>query len=530
VRVSQFGMLAAAFLVSRRPLRRRAYLALILAVLGGIYVTSAVAGYLRGGTLTQPVTGLTIAFAAATTMPWGAGPQLVVVASCAVSLALNTYLVYGTLAGVGPHAVAGVAIALLASVYVAAQLERYRRQRNRAEWALRASERRFRSLIEHGSDVITILDRDGIIRYESPSIERLGYTPDELIGTRALDYVHPEDREGVAGVVARTVREGPRASGEWRCRRKDGSWCAVEAEGTNLMDEPSVRGIVFNWREITERKRAEQERTRYMRELAEARDQALASMRAKATFLANVSHEIRTPMNVIIGMTDMVLDDELTAAQRRDLETARAAALALLGLLNDILDYSKIEAGKMTLVAGDLDLARALDEVAQMLGSHAAAKGLGLEYDLAPDVPRSLRGDSLRLRQVLLNLVGNAIKFTERGAIAVGGRLLEETATTVRVRLSVRDTGVGIAPERVGAIFESFTQADEGTTRRYGGTGLGLTICRQIVELMGGRIEVASEVGSGSTFWFDLTFEKSVGAPLRSAGPADDPDAASLAG
>ncbi len=257
-------------------------------------------------------------------------------------------------------------------------------------------------------------------------------------------------------------------------------------------------------RELQEREdRIQQQAT----ELAIARDVALEASRTKSTFLANTSHEIRTPMNVIVGMTDMALDGDLDPTTRDYLGRVRAASLGLLGIINDILDLSKIEAGKMTLEIEAFDLRRTVRDVAMLLMPSAAAKGLALACRIEPAVPASVRGDAGRLRQVLTNLLGNAIKFTERGEVAVDVRAPRAHASRVAVLFAVRDTGIGIPPDRQAAVFESFTQVDDGTTRTFGGTGLGLTISRQFVELMGGTLTLQSAVGVGTTFTFTLELD-----------------------
>jgi signal transduction histidine kinase/CheY-like chemotaxis protein len=244
-------------------------------------------------------------------------------------------------------------------------------------------------------------------------------------------------------------------------------------------------------------------------ELAEARDHALASMRARSQFLANMSHEIRTPLNGIIGTTEILLDTKLTSSQEEYARILSHCADHLLGVINDILDLSKIEAGKVEIEHVDVDLADLLEEVADVFAVRAHEKGLELATSVAPELATLVRGDPSRLRQVLVNLVGNAIKFTERGEVVIDGRLLRESATDCVVRLAVRDTGVGIPLERQTAVFDSFTQADGSTTRTYGGSGLGLTISRELVQLMGGHIGLDSQPGAGSTFWIDLPFERS---------------------
>jgi PAS domain S-box-containing protein len=514
VRVVQFSVLALGLHFNRLNLSRRWHLAATLTVIASVPISSAIIGYLRNDPRTQVVTDIALAFGTATTLPWGLWPQLISVIVAGLAMAFGAHLTNGSLASVSAHTAVGITVAMLTSIYIADQLERHRKARDRAEFALRRSEERFRALIERGSDIITILDAQGIIGYESPSVERvLGYPPAALAGQRAADFVHPDDLERIPFAAWMRVTDGRVLSFECRCRRKDGSWCHVEVVATNLLDHPSVQGIVLNWRDISERKRAEQERAVYMAELAEARDQALASTRAKSAFVANMSHEIRTPLNIIIGMTDMALDGELANETRAHLGSVRSAATSLLAIINDILDFSKIEAGKMTIDQSDFSLHSSIEDVVALFARSAREKGLGLSCRLPPDLPARLKGDAGRLRQLLTNLIGNAIKFTDGGTVTVDARMVCETPTSADVRVSVIDTGIGIPRERQAVVFESFTQADGGITSRYGGTGLGLTICRQLVELMGGRIGLESEPGKGSTFWFELTLEKGTADP-----------------
>jgi two-component system sensor histidine kinase RpfC len=245
-----------------------------------------------------------------------------------------------------------------------------------------------------------------------------------------------------------------------------------------------------------------------VRRMFEAVARAEAANEAKRRFISVVSHEMRTPLNAIIGMSDLMRDTQLSREQADMLQTLRSSSRVMLGLVDDVLDFSKIEAGKLALDKTDFDLHALVNSTCRILQAQSAQKGVEFVVSIMPEVPPAVRGDAHHLRQVLINLAGNAVKFTEHGSVAVHVGAQGETETGVRLKFSVRDTGIGIAPEAQGRIFESFTQADQSTTRRFGGTGLGTTIAKQLVELMGGRIGMESAAGLGSTFWFEIELEK----------------------
>ncbi|MEI6702412.1 MAG: response regulator [Deltaproteobacteria bacterium] len=367
--------------------------------------------------------------------------------------------------------------------------------------------------VEQCSVTIVITDVEGTIEFVNPKFTELtGYTAEEAIGQNPRLLKSGETPPETFVKLWSTISEGKTWEGEFINKSKDGHLFWERASISAIRDD---NGVITHYLAVKE---DITEKNRIMEQFIIAKEKAEAATEAKSSFLATMSHEIRTPMNGVIGMTGLLLDPTLTDEQREYAEIVRKSGENLLALINDILDFSKIEAGKLDLEILDFDLRVTLEDTAELLALRASDAGLELICQIDPAVPSFLKGDPGRIRQVIINLAGNAIKFTHQGEVAISAKLSSEDDGFATVRFDIHDTGIGIPPERLNAIFTPFTQVDSSTTRKYGGTGLGLAICKQLVELMGGEIGVTSEDGKGSTFWFTARFEKQISEVSKTSG------------
>ena len=385
-------------------------------------------------------------------------------------------------------------------------------EKTKSDQRLRDQQFYTRSLIESNIDALMTTDPSGIITDVNKQMEALtGCTRDELIGAPFKDcFTDPARAE--AG-IKRVLAEKSVTDYELTARARDGKQTVVSYNATTFYDRGrTLQGVFAAARDVTERKRVEAE-------LQQAKAAAESASRTKSDFLASMSHEIRTPMNAIMGIADLLAKTVLTPEQDKYVQIFRRSGDNLLNLINDILDLSKVEASQLDLERTGFSLGDHLEKVIEMVAPRAHEKGLTLTCEIAPDVSNDLIGDPTRLRQVLLNLLGNAIKFTQDGAVSLKVEPDADGSVPTALRFTVSDTGIGIAQDKLARVFERFTQADSSTTRRFGGSGLGLTISKRLVELMGGRIWVESQIDKGSVFAFAVPFEVWIAANRPVAAP-----------
>lgn len=358
-----------------------------------------------------------------------------------------------------------------------------------------------RTIYDNTTDMIAVLEPDGCFRDCNASVKSiLGFEPEEMKGKLLIELADQDDKV----IIDNAFKKGLENNGSLQTLQlkmvdKHNTTKEVELKATFLHNAPNLKGIIANIRDITEQKRN--------LELELENEVALRSGKQKEQFLANMSHEIRTPMNAIKGMTNLVLQSELNEAQTKYLNAIKQSSDNLLVIINDILDFSKIEAGKIEFEEIDFRISDVLDGVYNTMRFKAEEKSLNLDIKIGNDVPKVLKGDPVRLNQIILNLVGNAIKFTEKGGVNITCDLVEKTGGKATIKVEVRDSGIGISQDKIASVFESFSQASSDTTRKFGGTGLGLTISKQLVELQGGTIGLTSVLGEGTTFTFSIPFD-----------------------
>ncbi|MER2264071.1 hybrid sensor histidine kinase/response regulator [Methylobacterium oxalidis] len=420
-------------------------------------------------------------------------------------------------------AIATLLLALLSLTGAGYLAVREIRRRSEAEAVLQANERRYRLLAENTSDIVRLLSSDPQHAYTSPATRTvLGYEPEEFAALSLEELIHPDDLAQAQAYRTQLSPEHASRVGTHRYRHKHGHWVWLEV-AYRRMEADRADLILAVGRDVTHRKKQEEVLREAVDDARAARAQAEAASQAKTDFLASMSHEIRTPLNGILGYTDLLLaEDQLNPSQRLRVERVRSSGAALLTVVNDILDFSKIEAGQIEIDPRSFSLAALVDNSLSIVRSLAEHKNVDLSAQVEPGVPEHLVGDQDRLRQVLLNLLNNAVKFTAKGSVTLRITSLADASLSAgerRLRFSVTDTGIGIPAEKQSLLFERFSQVDSSTSREFGGTGLGLAISQRLIQLMGGTIGVESQVGRGSTFWFELALPLSEAVDEHMASP-----------
>ncbi|QIP13406.1 PAS domain S-box protein [Spirosoma aureum] len=380
--------------------------------------------------------------------------------------------------------------------------------RKRAEIATRQSEEKFRGIFENLQDIYARVDRKGRITMISPSVfKRMGYTPEEVLGQDATQFF--VDKTVIRRAMIKLGRNHSLRNFEVSMRRKDGTERQFMFNMLLLKDEQGIYSVVAVLaRDISELKRQSAE-------LVKAKEEAERSLKVKERFLANMSHEIRTPMNGVIGMIDLLNDTQLDEEQRSYVKTIKRSSETLLNILNDILDLSKIEAGKMALHESPVAFKEIFEKLIALFGQQASSKNNELTYHISADLPTFVIADQTRLLQILSNLTSNAIKFTENGTVRVEASLISKRGKFNRIRVDVKDSGIGISPENINLLFNSFSQVDTSSRKSFGGTGLGLSISKELAHLMKGEVGVESIVGMGSTFWFTIELKETAISPTQ---------------
>jgi len=482
-----------------------------LVFVSGLILTASAAAMARHELTALPLILVIATITPAVMIPWGVAHQAVLVA-VAIATALATYAIGPGVSSLVPFPGLALAVAFLASLFAASESDRHRRSRVAAELAHLDSEDRFRVLTETAPVFIWMTNAEGVCTYLNPEWARLlGHVIAPQESEILWDVVHPDDRALARGMIEHATISRQAWEVEYRIQAHDGRYRWLLARGTPRSGPGNVfQGYVGSATDITARK----EETELA---AAARNAALEAARLKSDFLATLSHEIRTPMHGIFGMTELALDTADDDERRSFLERARGCAETLMGLLDDILDFSRIDAGRLELLDQPLDIRRVLEEAVDVFSVAAARRGLRLIARVDATVPFTVRGDPTRLRQVFVNLIGNAVKFTEEGEVEVTVTAVPHprAPATALITCIVRDTGIGIPRDRLATIFDAFTQVDASVSRKYGGTGLGLAITRRLVDLMGGTIEVDSTEGAGSTFCVTIPLELAEDAAAR---------------
>lgn len=506
----QIVVILAALWWSRRPRPRPILITVCLCVLLTVFVTMMVGWTLRGDIEAMRLLAVATALSAAALIPWGMWSQLACSVMAAASIVAHVALIGRPIEF--PSALLSISIitVLSASVLVARELEQQRRiarsrrrQRDRAVAELAESEMRFRGAFDNAPIGMALVAPDGRwLEVNRRTCEIVGYDENELLARDFQSITHPEDLDLDLTLLAETVA-GKRAGYEMDKRyiHKNGHvvWVLLAVSLVRRTDG-SPQYFVAQIEDVTARVEAE-------RELEVARDQALRASKAKSEFLATMSHELRTPLGAIIGMADILRDSNPGGEQREFIETIHRSGLSLLTIINDVLDLAKVESGVIHLDMTEFDPCIVLQESCDLFAAETGRKGLALTWDAAPELPERLRGDAGRLRQVLVNLIGNAVKFTPRGAISVAAGVERCHGTVVEVRFTVRDSGIGMDESVQSRIFDAFVQANPSTSRQHGGSGLGLAICKHLVQLMGGTIGVTSRPGEGTSVSFTVALE-----------------------